>query len=82
MHAAVSPLMVLEVLHRVVATFEGYFGKCNEKNLSKETVIVYEVLEEMIDSGFPLITELNILKEMIKPPSWAAAIEGVMGKQR
>lgn len=32
-------------------------------------VIVYELLEEMLDNGFPLATESNILKELIKPPT-------------
>lgn len=31
--------------------------------------MVYEVLEEMLDNGFPLATESNILKELIKPPT-------------
>lgn len=32
-------------------------------------MVVYEVLEEMLDNGFPLATESNILKELIKPPT-------------
>lgn len=32
-------------------------------------VIVYELLEEMLDNGFPLATESNILKELIRPPT-------------
>lgn len=32
-------------------------------------MIVYELLEEMLDNGFPLATESNILKELIKPPT-------------
>lgn len=32
-------------------------------------VVVYELLEEMLDNGFPLATESNILKELIKPPT-------------
>nr|AAH52138.2 Ap3m1 protein [Danio rerio] len=32
-------------------------------------VIVYELLEEMLDNGFPLATESNILKELIRPPN-------------
>lgn len=32
-------------------------------------MVVYELLEEMLDNGFPLATESNILKELIKPPT-------------
>ena len=28
-----------------------------------------QLLEEMLDNGYPLATESNILKELIKPPS-------------
>ena len=28
-----------------------------------------QLLEEMLDNGYPLTTESNILKELIKPPS-------------
>ena len=28
-----------------------------------------QVLDEMLDNGFPLATEANILKELIKPPN-------------
>ena len=28
-----------------------------------------KVLDEMLDNGFPLATEANILKELIKPPN-------------
>jgi AP-3 complex subunit mu len=27
------------------------------------------LLDEMLDNGFPLATEVNILKELIKPPN-------------
>ncbi|XP_009070208.1 PREDICTED: AP-3 complex subunit mu-2, partial [Acanthisitta chloris] len=65
----VPPLFVLEFLHRVVDTFQDYFGVCSEVIIKDNVVVVYEVLEEMLDNGFPLATESNILKELIKPPT-------------
>ncbi|GBN22198.1 AP-3 complex subunit mu-1 [Araneus ventricosus] len=65
----VSPLFVIEFLHRVVETFEDYFGDCSESLIKEHYVVVYELLDEMLDNGFPLATESNILKEMIKPPN-------------
>ena len=32
-------------------------------------VCFLKLLEEMLDNGYPLATESNILKELIKPPS-------------
>ncbi|EMP31712.1 AP-3 complex subunit mu-2 [Chelonia mydas] len=65
----VPPLFVIEFLHRVVDTFQDYFGVCSEVVIKDNVVVVYEVLEEMLDNGFPLATESNILKELIKPPT-------------
>lgn len=63
------PLFVIEFLHRVVDTFEDYFNECNETIIKENYVVIYELLEEMLDNGFPLATESNILKELIKPPN-------------
>lgn len=48
---------------------QDYFGVCSEVVIKDNVVVVYEVLEEMLDNGFPLATESNILKELIKPPT-------------
>lgn len=42
---------------------------CTEAAIKDNVVVVYELLEEMLDNGFPLATESNILKELIKPPT-------------
>ncbi|XP_011250992.2 AP-3 complex subunit mu-1 [Camponotus floridanus] len=65
----VPPLFVIEFLHRVVDTFEDYFSECTETIIKENYVVVYELLDEMLDNGFPLATESNILKELIKPPN-------------
>lgn len=65
----VTPLFVIEFLHRVVDTFEDYFNECTESLIKDHYVVVYELLDEMLDNGFPLATESNILKELIKPPN-------------
>ena len=44
-------------------------------------MVVYELLDEMLDNGFPLATESNILKELIKPPNILRTIaNSVTGK--
>lgn len=46
-------------------------------------VTVYELLEEMLDNGFPLATESNVLKEMIRPPTILRSVVNTLtGKQR
>lgn len=48
---------------------QDYFGECSEGAVKDNVVTVYELLEEMLDNGFPLATESNVLKEMIRPPT-------------
>ncbi|EFX70260.1 hypothetical protein DAPPUDRAFT_129909 [Daphnia pulex] len=65
----VPPLFVIEFLHTVVDILEKYFTECNESNIKEHYVVVYELLDEVLDNGYPLATEPNILQELIKPPN-------------
>ncbi|CAD5111332.1 DgyrCDS646 [Dimorphilus gyrociliatus] len=65
----VPPLFVIEFLHRVVDTFSDYFTECTEATIKDNYVIVYELLDEMLDNGYPMATESNFLQELIKRPS-------------
>ena len=68
--AEVSPLMLLEFLHRVHAIFVEYFGAPADESAIKDNFsTVYQLLEEMVDYGWPLTTEPNALKAMIRPPT-------------
>jgi AP-3 complex subunit mu len=64
-----SPLIAIEFLHRVFAIFEDYFGDLEESTIKENFAMVYQVLEEMMDYGYPFTTEPNVLKAMIPPPS-------------
>lgn len=64
-----DPLFVIEFLHRIVDIVQNYFGDCNENLIKEQLVTVYELLDEMLDAGYPFATELNVLKELIKPPN-------------
>ncbi|CAI8055936.1 AP-3 complex subunit mu-1 [Geodia barretti] len=70
----VPPLFVIEFLHRIVDVFMEYFGECSETKIKENYVTVYELLEEMLDNGYPLATESNVLKELIKPPSLVRSV--------
>ncbi|KAI9203109.1 adaptor complex AP-3 domain-containing protein [Polychytrium aggregatum] len=63
------PLEVLSFLHRTVEIFEDYFGAISETAIKEHFVIIYELLDELLDYGSPYITEPNILKELVPPPS-------------
>lgn len=64
-----QPLIVIEFLHRVFEIFEEYFGSVDEVSIKDNFSTVYQLLEEMMDFGYPLTTEPNALKSMIEPPT-------------
>ena len=44
----------------------SYFGELEDESLRDNFVITYELLDEMIDHGYPQLTEVKVLKEFIK----------------
>jgi AP-3 complex subunit mu len=77
--AEVSPLMILEFLHRIADIFVDYLGSPADESAIKDNFsTVYQLLEEMVDYGYPLTTEPNSLKAMIRPPSVMAKLSSVM----
>ena len=65
----VPPLKVLEFLSHFVDVCVEYFGsELTEDEIKDHAVIIYQLLDEMLDGGVPYLTEINILKEIIAPP--------------
>lgn len=56
-------MSILLFLHRLVEVFTEYFRELEEESLRDNFVVVYELLDEMVDFGHPQTTEKNILKE-------------------
>lgn len=72
------PLMAIEFLCRVADVLTDYLDGLNEDLIKDNFVIIYELLDEMIDNGFPLTTESNILREMIAPPNIVSKVLSVV----
>jgi len=49
--------------------FVEYFKELEEESIRDNFVITYELLDEMIDFGYPQITQSKILKEYITQKS-------------
>ncbi|RHY04934.1 hypothetical protein DYB36_008096 [Aphanomyces astaci] len=77
----ISPLFVIEFLHRVVAVFRDYFGSFEESAIKDNFSTVYQLLEEMLDNGYPLTTEPNALKAMVAPPSTVNRIAAIVSSR-
>ncbi|KAL2619943.1 hypothetical protein R1flu_000148 [Riccia fluitans] len=73
-----QPLLAIEFLCRVADVLADYFGGLNEDLIKDNYVLVYELLDEMMDSGFPLTTEPSILREMISPPNLVSRVLSVV----
>ena len=73
------PLLAIEFLHRIADIFHQYFGEPVDDIAIKDNFsTVYQLLEEMIDNGWPLTTEPNALKAMIAPPTVLGKIHQVV----
>ncbi|MCJ1388316.1 hypothetical protein MMC18_001162 [Xylographa bjoerkii] len=57
--------LVFEFLYRLVALGKGYFGKFDEEAVKNNFVLVYELLDEILDFGYPQNTETDTLKMYI-----------------
>lgn len=58
--------LVLAFLYRMRDVLVSYFGDLEDESLRDNFVITYELLDEMMDHGYPQITEEKVLKEFIK----------------
>eukprot|EP01116_Phalansterium_solitarium_P022346 TRINITY_DN733_c0_g1_i1.p1 TRINITY_DN733_c0_g1~~TRINITY_DN733_c0_g1_i1.p1 ORF type:complete len:432 (-),score=175.71 TRINITY_DN733_c0_g1_i1:185-1480(-) len=56
---------LLVYLHRIVEVFQEYFKELEEESIRDNFVITYELLDEMMDFGYPQITEAKLLQEYI-----------------
>jgi len=65
---------VIEFLHRLYDVFAEYFGEVTPRSLTDNFSTAYQLMEEMMDNGHPIITEPNALQTLIAPPSLAGKI--------
>ncbi|KAG2698548.1 hypothetical protein I3760_07G155500 [Carya illinoinensis] len=61
----VSPSLVLELLQRIARVIKDYLGVLNEDSLRKNFVLVYELLDEVIDFGYVETTSTEVLKSYV-----------------
>ena len=62
--------MVFSFIHTFVSVLESYFKDAQEESVRDNFVIIYELLDEMMDNGYPQTTEVKLLKEYIKTESY------------
>ena len=60
---------IITFLHRLCSVLTEYFKELEEESIRDNFVIIYELLDEMMDYGFPQTTESKILQEYITQES-------------
>ncbi|CAN7033307.1 unnamed protein product [Brassica rapa subsp. trilocularis] len=61
----VSPSLVLELLQRIARVIKDYLGVLNEDSFRKNFVLVYELLDEVIDFGYVQTSSTEVLKSYV-----------------
>lgn len=66
---------ILLFLHKIVEVFTEYFKALEEESIRDNFVVIYELLDEMMDFGYPQTTETKILQEYITQESHKLEIQ-------
>jgi AP-1 complex subunit mu len=61
--------LILFFLYRLTILFKDYFGELEEESIRDNFVVVYELLDETMDNGYPQTCESKILREVITQES-------------
>ncbi|RMZ83794.1 hypothetical protein DV738_g1009, partial [Chaetothyriales sp. CBS 135597] len=69
--------VVFEFLYRFIGLGKGYFGKLDEDAVKNNFVLIYELLDEILDFGYPQNTDVDVLKMYITPDNISSAIRSV-----
>lgn len=61
----VSANLILELLSRLTKSFRDFCGVLTEESIRKNFILVYELLDEVIDYGFPQESQTDVLKQFV-----------------
>ncbi|KAJ1404906.1 clathrin assembly complex, medium subunit, partial [Ochromonadaceae sp. CCMP2298] len=61
--------LMLFFLYKLTTVFKDYFGELEEESIRDNFVVVYELLDETMDFGYPQTCESKILREVVTQES-------------
>lgn len=70
----INVAMIVSFLYKCVEVFCEYFKDLEEESVRDNFVVIYELLDEMMDFGYPQTTEGRILQEYITQERYALDI--------
>ena len=60
-----SPNYYLEIIDRLMTVIEDHLGDLSEETIRKNILVIYEIIDEMIDFGYPQLSETEQIKEFV-----------------
>eukprot|EP01071_Lankesteria_metandrocarpae_P015063 Lankesteria_metandrocarpae@DN9287_c0_g1_i1.p1 len=62
----ISAGLIIEFLHRFTKVLKDFCGVLCEDGIRKNFILVYEILDEMLDFGYPQLTRTELLKFCVR----------------
>jgi AP-4 complex subunit mu-1 len=56
---------VLEIIYRMMKMFRDYMGVLNEESIRKNFVLIYEIIDEVIDYGHTQLVNTEHIRPLI-----------------
>jgi AP-2 complex subunit mu-1 len=78
--ANANVVMAFSFIDALVELLKQYFGKVTEHSLKQNFVVVYELLDEILDFGFPQITSAAVLQSFITQKAVRQSLGGKNGE--
>ena len=60
-----SPNYYLEILDRLIKVIKDHIGDLTEETIRKNFVLIYEIIDEMIDFGYPQLSDTEQVKQFV-----------------
>jgi len=64
-HRGSNPALIFAFIHSLIDILKQYFGRIEEESIRDNFVLIYELLDEIMDHGYPQYTEAGVLREFI-----------------
>jgi AP-2 complex subunit mu-1 len=78
----VNSAMIFNFLYSFIKICKSYFGEWSEAQIKNNFVLIYELLDEVMDYGYPQITESDVLKKLITQGGLKNDLETAMKLQK
>ena len=60
-----SPNYYLEMIDRLMTVIEDHLGELTEEAIRKNFITIYEIIDEMVDFGYPQLSDTEQVKEFV-----------------